>query len=141
MAEQIFSASEQVKNAVNMVNQAVKNTDNKLRERSSNQKRSRERDRSANKNVDQLQVPGRFQINKKPDNQNLIEESLDSFDFFKVTNLGRINNELGSQSQQRGVVGKPNGESVNKRAKWGAAAAGSSELGNNNISKNLSKDQ
>ena len=56
--------------AVNSVNQAVKN---------SNQK-----ERSVSKN----------------ENQNLIAESLDSMDFFKVTNLGRIN-EAGMQSQQR----------------------------------------
>ena len=34
----------------------------------------------------------------KNENQNLIAESLDSMDFFKVTNLGRIN-EAGMQSQ------------------------------------------
>ena len=53
----------------------------------------------------------------------MIEESLDSFDFFKVTNLGRINNDLGQQSHQR--MSKQRGqESENKRAKWGAKAAG-----------------
>lgn len=32
---------------------------------------------------------------RRQDAQHMIEESLDSFDFFKVTNLGRINNDLG----------------------------------------------
>lgn len=46
---------------------------------------------------------------------NLIEESLDSFDLFKVTNLGRINNE-----QSKNLHLKPDQEP--KRKQWGRAA-------------------
>ena len=45
-------------------------------------------------------------------NNNLIEESLDSFDLFKVTNLGRINNE-----QSKNLRAKP--EQEPKRKQWG----------------------
>lgn len=43
-------------------------------------------------------------------------------DFFKVTNLGRINNDQGPQSQRKNAAAA-NGkvlESDSKRAKWGA---------------------
>ena len=87
VAEQIFNASELVKNAVSSVNQAVKVTDDQHR----GYQKSHERGRSNQKDSE----PAKATAKRIQDAQHMIEESLDSFDFFKVTNLGRINNDLG----------------------------------------------
>jgi hypothetical protein len=50
-----------------------------------------------------------------------IEESLDSLDFFKVTNLGRINNDRGQQNSQQRInkrLSALNDNETNKRQKW-----------------------